>query len=673
MAMTVGIMGFGRIGRNVFRILYKRDDIRIGAVSDLGDAASVEYLLKFDTLFGRFPDELSAKEGHLYVVGRQIALLAGQERGVIPPWGDLGVDTVIEATARRLTRAELERHLAAGARRVILCEPPVDALDLTVVNGINDGLLRREHRIVSSASSTVHCVAPLAKILLDAFGIKKLLFTTMHSYTNQHRLADVPAEDMRRGRAAAENIIPQESRSPGMLQELIPGLTGKVVGAAMNVPVPERLGGRPRVLAREESDRHRDQRSGPHGHRGELEGNHGLRDRAHRLERRDPQQLLVHVRLAGHDGPRRERLQDALVVRRGLGLRAPRRGASRSLRGPGPGGLPMSRIAINGFGRIGRTVYRILSDRKDIEVVAINDLFDNDQLAYLLKYDTVMGVFEKDVRVDGEVMTVDGRRVLMTAEKDPAKLAWGKLGVDVVVEATGKLVTREKLQKHLDAGAKRVVLTVPPKDEIDAMVVVGVNDDALRKEHRIVSNASCTTNCLAPIAKILDEAFGIQDGFMTTVHAYTNDQRLADVAHKDLRRARAAAENIIPTTTGAARAVGKVLPRLKGKLDGTAIRVPVPDGSIVDLSLRLLKKPSVLDVNAAVKAAADGPMKRIVEYSEVPLVSSDIIGNPHSSIFDALSTRTDGDGWLKVVAWYDNEWGYSNRVVDLIDRLVALG
>ncbi len=238
MTMTVGIMGFGRIGRNVFRILYKRDDIRIGAVSDLGDAASVEYLLKFDTLFGRFPDEISAREGHLYVVGRQIALLTNQEKGATPPWKELGVDTVVEATARKLTRAELEKHLQAGAKRVILCEPPVDSLDLTVVNGINDHLVRKEHRIVSSASSTVHCVAPLAKILLDAFGIKKLLFTTMHSYTNQHRLADVPAEDMRRGRAAAENIIPQESRSPGMLQELIPELAGKVVGAAMNVPVP---------------------------------------------------------------------------------------------------------------------------------------------------------------------------------------------------------------------------------------------------------------------------------------------------------------------------------------------------------------------------------------------------------------------------------------------------
>ena len=331
------------------------------------------------------------------------------------------------------------------------------------------------------------------------------------------------------------------------------------------------------------------------------------------------------------------------------------------------------RVGINGFGRIGRTVFRILSDREDIEVVAINDLFDNDHLAYLLKYDTVMRVFPKEVRADAEAMYVDGRRVLMTAEKDPARITWGALGVDVVVEATGVIVTREKLEKHLAAGAKKVILTVPPKDEIDAMIVMGVNDETLRKEHRLVSNASCTTNCLAPLAKILDDAFGIEEGFMTTVHAYTNDQRLADVPHKDLRRSRAAAENIIPTTTGAARAVGKILPRLKGKLDGMAMRVPVADGSVVDLSCRLSKTPSVKEVNEAVKGAADGPMGRYLEYSEEPLVSSDIIGNPHSSIFDALSTRTAGDGYLKVLAWYDNEWGYSNRVVDLIVRLADLG
>jgi glyceraldehyde 3-phosphate dehydrogenase (phosphorylating) len=331
------------------------------------------------------------------------------------------------------------------------------------------------------------------------------------------------------------------------------------------------------------------------------------------------------------------------------------------------------RVGINGFGRIGRTVFRILSDRPDVEVAAINDLYDNAHLAYLLKYDTIMRVFHKEVSTDRDTMTVDGRKVLMTEEKDPAKIPWGKLGVDVVVESTGALLTREKLQGHLVAGAKKVILTVPPKDEIDAMVVIGVNDGMLKPEHRIVSNASCTTNCLAPIAKILDERFGIEEGVMTTVHAYTNDQRLADVPHKDLRRSRAAAENIIPTTTGAARAVGKILPQLKGKLDGMAIRVPVPDGSIVDLTCRMKRPVRVPEVNGAVKEAAEGPMKRIVEYSEVPLVSSDIIGNPHSSIFDALSTRSQNDGYLKVVAWYDNEWGYSNRVVDLIDRLAALG
>ncbi len=333
----------------------------------------------------------------------------------------------------------------------------------------------------------------------------------------------------------------------------------------------------------------------------------------------------------------------------------------------------MIRVGINGFGRIGRTVFRILSDRQDVEVVCINDLFDNHQLAYLLKYDTVMRVFPKEVRVEADAMFVDGKKTLMTEERDPAKIPWGKLGVEVVVESTGVMLTREKLEKHLAGGAKRVILTVPPNEEIDAMIVMGVNDETLKPEHRLVSNASCTTNCLAPIVKVLDEAFGIEEGLMTTVHAYTNDQRLADVPHKDLRRSRAAAENIIPTTTGAARAVGKVLPRLKGKLDGMAMRVPVADGSIVDLTCRLAKPATAAQINAAIKTAAEGPMKRIVEYSEVPLVSSDIIGNPHSSIFDALSTAATGDGYAKVVSWYDNEWGYSNRVVDLIPRLAALG
>jgi glyceraldehyde 3-phosphate dehydrogenase len=331
------------------------------------------------------------------------------------------------------------------------------------------------------------------------------------------------------------------------------------------------------------------------------------------------------------------------------------------------------RVGINGFGRIGRSVFRILSDRTDMEVVCVNDLYDNAHLAYLLKYDTVMRVFDKDVTSDQDAMYVGGRKVVMTEEKDPAKIPWGKLGVEVVVESTGVLTKREKLEPHLSAGAKKVILTVPPKDKVDAMVVVGVNDGELTREHRIVSNASCTTNCLAPVAMVLDDAFGIEEGFMTTVHAYTNDQRLADVPHKDLRRSRAAAENIIPTTTGAARAVGQVLPKLKGKLDGMAMRVPVPDGSVVDLSCRVRARPSARDVNDAVRAAANARLRGVLEYSEVPLVSSDVIGNPHSSIFDALTTAAPGDGWVKVLAWYDNEWGYSNRVVDLIARLAALG
>jgi len=332
----------------------------------------------------------------------------------------------------------------------------------------------------------------------------------------------------------------------------------------------------------------------------------------------------------------------------------------------------MIKVGINGFGRIGRSVFRILHTRKDVEVVAINDIFTTEALAYLLKYDTIMGTLKTDVRFDAEALYVDNQKTLLTKIKDPKDLGWKDLGVQIVIESTGKFTARTELEKHLQAGAERVLLTVPPKDEIDAMIVMGVNDQTLRADHRLVSNASCTTNCLAPLAKVIDQNFGIERGFMTTVHAYTNDQRLADVPHKDFRRSRAAAENIIPTTTGAARAVGKVLPQLKGRLDGIATRVPVPDGSIVDLVVKMQKKPTRDDINNAVKNAAMNELKDVLEYSTVPLVSSDIIGNPHSSIFDSLLTQTLGDGYCRVVSWYDNEWGYSNRCVDLIDRLAKL-
>ncbi|HLU52994.1 MAG TPA: type I glyceraldehyde-3-phosphate dehydrogenase [Acidimicrobiia bacterium] len=329
------------------------------------------------------------------------------------------------------------------------------------------------------------------------------------------------------------------------------------------------------------------------------------------------------------------------------------------------------KLAINGFGRIGRAVFRIIAERtdSDIDVVAINDLADDDVLAYLLEYDSVMGPFEQEVKVEDGVMTVGKHRIRMLRETDPANLPWRDLGVDVVIESTGVFRDRASLEKHLQAGAKRVVLTVPSKDPIDETVVLGVNDHQLDPSDIIVSNASCTTNCLAPVAKVLNDEFGIKRGVMTTVHAYTNDQRLADVPHKDLRRSRAATENIIPTTTGAAKAVGEVLPELKGKLDGMAMRVPVPDGSTVDLVVELERDVTVDEINDAIRRAADGPMKGILEYSEDPIVSTDIIGNPHSSIFDAAGTQVLGSNLVKVLAWYDNEWGYSNRVVDLVERL----
>lgn len=334
----------------------------------------------------------------------------------------------------------------------------------------------------------------------------------------------------------------------------------------------------------------------------------------------------------------------------------------------------MAKVAINGFGRIGRNVFRIIAsrDESDIEVVAINDLSDDDILAYLLEYDSVMGRFDEEVSVADGVMTVDSHEIKMLMERDPSQLPWAELGVDIVIEATGVFRDRASLTKHLDAGAKRVILTVPAKDEIDETVVLGVNDELLDSEDIIVSNASCTTNCLAPLAKVLDDNFGITKGVMTTVHAYTNDQVLADVPHADLRRSRAATENIIPTTTGAAKAVGKVLPELDGKLDGMAMRVPVPDGSTVDLVVEVGRDVTVDEVNTAIRAAAEGPMEGIVEYNEDPIVSTDIIGNPHSSIFDAGSTQVLGGNLVKVMSWYDNEWGYSNRVVDLIERLADI-
>ncbi len=329
------------------------------------------------------------------------------------------------------------------------------------------------------------------------------------------------------------------------------------------------------------------------------------------------------------------------------------------------------RVAINGFGRIGRSVFRILNAREDIDVIAINDLFDNDVLAYLLKYDSVMTRFGQEVHIDGDYLITPHEKVKMLAIADPSKLPWKELEIDVIVEATGIFRTRESLQPHLEAGAKRVILTVPSKDEIDCTVVIGVNYKALKPEHRIISNASCTTNCLAPMAKVLNDEFGIIEGLMTTTHAYTNDQRLADVPHKDWRRGRAAAENIIPTTTGAARAVGMVIPELKGKLDGMASRVPVPDGSVVDLVVEVEKDVTVKEVNEAVKRASQTEhMKNVLMYSEQKLVSSDIVGNPYSSIYDAEYTRVLGNRIIRTLNWYDNEWGYSNRVVDLITMLM---
>lgn len=326
------------------------------------------------------------------------------------------------------------------------------------------------------------------------------------------------------------------------------------------------------------------------------------------------------------------------------------------------------KVGINGFGRIGRLAVRRMFEVGGFDVVAINDLADAKTMATLFKYDSVHRQFPGDVKVTETGFNINGKDILYTSEKDPLNLAWDKKGVDVVLECTGIFTKKEKLEMHLKAGAKKVILSAPPKDDIDAIIVLGVNDEVLKPEFKLLSNASCTTNCLAPMVKVLEENFGIEKGFMTTVHAYTNDQVMLDQPHKDLRRARAGAVSIIPTTTGAAKSVGKVLPELKGKLDGFSLRVPVPDGSITDFVAILKKDVTKEEINSAMKKSAEGSLKGILQYSEDPLVSSDILGNPHSCIFDSLSTMANGN-LVKVVGWYDNEWGYSCRIVDLIKKI----
>ncbi|MFH1835391.1 MAG: type I glyceraldehyde-3-phosphate dehydrogenase [Methanobacteriota archaeon] len=330
----------------------------------------------------------------------------------------------------------------------------------------------------------------------------------------------------------------------------------------------------------------------------------------------------------------------------------------------------MVRVAINGFGRIGRNVFRAGYKKTDIEFVAINDLTDSKTLSHLLKYDSVFGKFPEDVGFGENYLEVSGKQIKVTSEKDPANLPWGELGIDVVVESTGFFLDRDGASKHLTAGAKKVVISAPAKNP-DVTIVLGVNQGMLKPEHNIISNASCTTNCLAPVAKVLNDSFGIEKGLMTTIHAYTGDQRLLDAPHKKLRRARAAALSMVPTTTGAAAAVSLVLPELEGRLDGMAIRVPVPDTSVVDLTAVLSRDVSAEEINRAFKDAAEGGLNGILDYTEEPLVSIDYVGNPHSSIVDGLLTKSLGNT-CKVISWYDNEWGYSNRVVDLIGVLKSM-
>ncbi|PID28230.1 MAG: type I glyceraldehyde-3-phosphate dehydrogenase [Candidatus Cloacimonadota bacterium] len=333
----------------------------------------------------------------------------------------------------------------------------------------------------------------------------------------------------------------------------------------------------------------------------------------------------------------------------------------------------MKRIGINGFGRIGRTVFRLLQERKEeFEIVGINDLMDPKTLSHLLKYDSTRGKFKGIVETKDNSIIVDGKEIKVSSTEDPAKIQWKELGAEYIIESTGVFKEKKQIMKHIEAGAEKVILTVPAKDDVDNTIILGINDNQLKAEDKIVSNSSCTTNCLAPIAKILNDKFGIVRGYMNTIHSYTNDQRILDFGHRDLRRARTAGQNIIPTTTGAAISVTKVLPELKGKLQGISTRVPIQDGSLLDFTVELEKNTTIKEINSSIKEVAESKMKGILEYCTDPIVSSDIIGNPHSSIFDSLSTMVINGNFVKILTWYDNEFGYSNRVVDLAIKMAKM-
>ncbi len=335
--------------------------------------------------------------------------------------------------------------------------------------------------------------------------------------------------------------------------------------------------------------------------------------------------------------------------------------------------MTIPKIAVNAFGRIGRTIVRLAKLRNKFNIVAVNDLTSPEALHYSFKYDSIHGIYPGEVELDGETMTVDGGPFRVISESDPTKLPWSELEVDYVVEATGQFRKIAQLDNHLKAGAKRVFLTVPSKDKLESTCVLGVNDHVIKQDSRIISNASCTTNCAAPIAKVLHDSFGLKRGLLNTIHAYTSDQRLIDAPHsKDMRRSRNAATNIVPTSTGAARAIGQVIPELEGRLDGLAMRVPVADGSAVDLTVELERDASVVEINEAMRKASAGSLEGILQYNEAPIVSSDIVGNPYSSIFDAPLTQVIGGRLAKVISWYDNEWGYSSRVADLIERVAKM-
>ncbi|KAG7012299.1 Glyceraldehyde-3-phosphate dehydrogenase, cytosolic, partial [Cucurbita argyrosperma subsp. argyrosperma] len=677
--IKIGINGFGRIGRLVARVALQRDDVELVAVNDPFITTDyMTYMFKYDSVHGLWKhSDVKVKDSKTLLFGEKAVTVFGVRNPEEIPWGETGAEYIVESTGVFTDKEKAAAHLKGGAKKVIISAPSKDAPMFVV--GVNEKEYKPELDVISNASCTTNCLAPLAKVIHDRFGIVEGLMTTVHSITATQKTVDGPSsKDWRGGRAASFNIIPSSTGAAKAVGKVLPALNGKLTGMSFRVPTVDvsvvdltvRLEKKAsyediKAAIKEESE-------------GKLKGILGYTE-----DDVVSSDFVGDTRSSIFDAKAGIALNDQFVklvswYDNEVGYSShfvcyfhflPYLQVLEDF-------VPMAKIkiGINGFGRIGRLVARVALQRNDVELVAVNDPFiTTDYMTYMFKYDSVHGQWKhQDVKVkDSNTLLFGEQAVKVFGLRNPEEIPWAEAGADYIVESTGVFTDKDKAAAHLKGGAKKVIISAPSKDA--PMFVVGVNEKEYTSDLKVISNASCTTNCLAPLAKVINDRFGIVEGLMTTVHSMTATQKTVDgPSSKDWRGGRAASFNIIPSSTGAAKAVGKVLPALNGKLTGMAFRVPTVDVSVVDLTVRLEKAASYEDIKAAIKEESEGKLKGILGYTEDEVVSTDFVGDNRSSIFDAKAGIALNDHFVKLVTWYDNELGYSTRVIDLISHVASV-